>query len=111
MTAYVKYFLQLFCGVVGDDDTQIGGQDVIVEVDESKFGKRKANRGHPADGAWVVGGVERTANRSFFAETVRDRSARTLMDVIARHIKPGSIVQTDLWKGYTEIESMGSTHR
>jgi hypothetical protein len=34
----------------------------IVEVDESKFGKRKYHRGHRVEGVWVIGGVERTAS-------------------------------------------------
>ncbi|KAM0685078.1 hypothetical protein COBT_003713, partial [Conglomerata obtusa] len=42
-------------------DDQIGGDDIIVETDESKFGKRKYNRGHKVLGAWVVGLVERTS--------------------------------------------------
>ncbi|KAM0685450.1 hypothetical protein COBT_003340, partial [Conglomerata obtusa] len=31
---------------------QIGGDDVVVEIDESKFGKRNFNRGHRVVGAW-----------------------------------------------------------
>ncbi|KAM0685950.1 Phosphotyrosine-binding domain, partial [Conglomerata obtusa] len=34
---------------------QIGGKDIVVEIDESKFGKRKYNRGHRVLGTWVVG--------------------------------------------------------
>ena len=42
-------------------DAHIGGDGVIVEIDESKFGKRKYNnRGHRVEGVWVVGGVEIT---------------------------------------------------
>lgn len=78
----------------------IGGDDVIVEIDESKFGKRKHHRGHRVEGTWVVGGVERTPERRMFVEVVQDRSAATLMDIIQRHVAPGSQVYTDCWKGY-----------
>lgn len=44
----------------------IGGPGVIVEVDESKFGKRKYNKGHKVPGVWVFGGVERTLERKCF---------------------------------------------
>jgi hypothetical protein len=48
-----------------DDDCAIGGIDsngnpIIVEINESKFGKVKYHRGHRVEGVWVVGGVERT---------------------------------------------------
>ena len=33
----------------------IGGPGVIVEIDESKFGKRKHNRGHSVEGVWDGG--------------------------------------------------------
>ncbi len=44
-------------------DAPIGGEGIIVEIDESKFGKRKYNRGHRVEGVWVVGGVEITPER------------------------------------------------
>ncbi|ELU13096.1 hypothetical protein CAPTEDRAFT_186616 [Capitella teleta] len=36
----------------------IGGPDVIVEINESKFGKCKYQRGHRVEGSWVFGGRE-----------------------------------------------------
>lgn len=46
-------------------NSTIGGVDehnnpIIVEIDESKFGKRKYHHGHCVEGVWVVGDVERT---------------------------------------------------
>jgi hypothetical protein len=36
---------------------------INMEIDESKFGKRRYNRGRRVDGCWVFGGVERTPER------------------------------------------------
>jgi hypothetical protein len=44
---------------------KIGGQGKIVEIDESKFGKRKNQMGKRADGLQVLGGVERDSNKCF----------------------------------------------
>jgi hypothetical protein len=51
-------------------DEKIGGPGVTVEIDESKFGKRKDNRGKRVEGVWVLGGVERTPARKMFAVSV-----------------------------------------
>jgi len=39
---------------------QIGGNGLIVEIDEAKFGRRKYNRGRLITGQWLLGGIERT---------------------------------------------------
>ena len=57
------------------DHAAIGGEGIIVEIDESKFEKRKFNRGHRVEGVWVVGGVERSPDRLMFAVSFQDRSA------------------------------------
>ncbi|KAG0432444.1 hypothetical protein DMUE_5499 [Dictyocoela muelleri] len=47
---------------------RLGGLGVVVEIDESKFGNRKYNRGHRVSGSWIVGGVERSARRYIFLQ-------------------------------------------
>ncbi|ORZ04742.1 hypothetical protein BCR42DRAFT_305121, partial [Absidia repens] len=79
-----------------ESSVEIGGYDangerIIVEVDESKFGKVKYHRGHPVEGVWVVGGVEKTADRKMFVSTVENRNGWTMKDLIIRFVKPGSI--------------------
>ena len=48
---------------------QIGGLDLEAEIDESKFGKRKYNRGRVVDGTWVFCGIC-CQTREFFLTTV-----------------------------------------
>jgi transposase-like protein len=85
-----------------------GGEGIIVEIDEWKFGKRKNHRGHHVEGVWVVGGVERTPDRKVFITAVQDRTSKTQLDIIRVHVKPGSIIYTDMWKGYARLAEEGT---
>ena len=91
-------------------DFVIGGQDVIVEIDETKLGKRKYHKGHRVDGVWVLVGVERTAERKVFLRILPDRSAHTLEQLILQHVTLGSTIVTDCWRGYNSLEQLGYTH-
>src|SRR5437762_526572 len=62
------------------------------------------DRGHRVEDVWVVGGVERTAERRVFLVAVENRGAETMRDVISRHVKGGSIIYTDMWRGYNGID-------
>ena len=76
------------CIILEQDSEVIGGPGKIVEIDESKFGKRKYNRGKRVDGVWVFGGIEQGSNRMFMT-AVEDRSTATLLPIIKKFIKPG----------------------
>lgn len=97
---FQNHFRQLVSGRVQTEDMMVGGDGIIVEIDESKLGKRKFNRGHRVEGVWVLGGVERTAERKVFLVHVEKRDAQTLLDAINRYVRPGSIIYTDMWKAY-----------
>jgi hypothetical protein len=55
----VKTYVDQLVGIIAcsldEQDTMIGGEGIEVQLDESKFGKRKYNRGHPVEGVWVLG--------------------------------------------------------
>ncbi len=99
----VFYFFKL--------DIKIGGPGVIVEIYESKFGKRKYNRGHKVDGVWVVGLVERIEKRLIVLSKVKNRKKKTLINLIKKHVLPGSIIYTNCWKGYIGLEAHGYVHK
>ncbi|KAI9562466.1 hypothetical protein GHT06_009899 [Daphnia sinensis] len=124
----INVFSLYFCRGVAEDivinnSEKIGGINVTVEIDESKFGKvlnygifffrallmlqnnfiGKYNRGKKVDGVWVFGGVERGSGQCFLV-LVPDRSADTLLDIIKEWILPGSIIISDCWKAYNKIE-------
>ena len=108
--AFWKHFRQLVASDIQEEDTVIGGPGIVVEIDESKFGKRKYHRGHRVEGVWVFGGVERTPERKIFAVKVEDRSAETLIPIILRHIRRGSIIYSDMWRGYNTLNQLGYEH-
>ena len=88
---------------------QIGGPGKVVEIDESKFGKRKFHKGRRVDGVWVFGGIQRDTKECFF-KCVADRSAYTLVSIISENILPGTTVISDCWKAYSSLNSEGFSH-
>jgi len=75
----------------------VGGPGLIVEIDESKFGRRKYHRGHRVEGQWVFGGVERGTGRCFLVP-VEKRDKDTLLTIIKEWILPGTLIISDCWK-------------
>jgi len=61
------------CVVIEEKCERIGGPGKVVEIDESKFGKRKFNKSRHVDGVWVFRGIERNSNppKCFFRDSCR----------------------------------------
>ena len=73
------------------------------------------------EGCWVFGGVERLEHNSetpfqeeqfdgdfcrmgnMFSVVVEKRDARTLIPILRRFVRPGSIIISDCWKAYNRI--------
>uniref|UniRef100_A0A914QWH8 ISXO2-like transposase domain-containing protein n=1 Tax=Panagrolaimus davidi TaxID=227884 RepID=A0A914QWH8_9BILA len=87
----------------------LGGIGEVVEIDESKFGRRKYHKGHKVDGIWIWGGLERSSGRVVMCP-VQHRDKRTLHALIKRWIKPGTTVISDCWSAYNGIEEYGMQH-
>ncbi|XP_019892330.1 uncharacterized protein LOC109612604 [Musca domestica] len=89
---------------------QIGGPGKIVEIDESKIGKRKFHRGYAVEGQWVFGGIKRETNKCFIVP-VEDCSKQTLLPLIKKCIRPGSVIISDFCKAYYTLDEEGYTHQ
>ena len=85
-------------------------QWIEVEIDKSKFGKRKYYHGHQVEGQWVFGGREKYDKTKIFMIPVHKRKQKTLLPLIQKWIKPGSIIHSDCWKAYCNLNKMGYTH-
>ena len=69
---YKNYCYELCYQVVCDESLpQIGGPGK-VEIDKSKFGKRKSHKGNDIEGQWVFGIICHT-DRTFFATSTTKR--------------------------------------
>jgi transposase-like protein len=90
---------------------KIGGKDIIVEIDESKFGKVKYHRGHRVKGVWVFGMVERTPARRIVFVPVNDRKRETLTNVLKKYVDEQSIIHSDCWRSYNELCNHFSAHK
>ena len=88
----------------------IGGEGIVVEIDESKFGKRKYSRGHRVDSVWVLGMVERTFERRIVLLRLKKRDKLTLYTLIIKYVAKGSIIYTNKQKGYGGLTSLGYKH-
>ncbi|XP_036347889.1 uncharacterized protein LOC118757270, partial [Rhagoletis pomonella] len=91
---------------------KIGGPGKIVQIDESKFGKRKFNKGRRVEGHWVLGMIQ-DGSEDLRLEVCPDncRSADILIPLIKKHVAEGSIIRTDFWRAYDCLSDHGFTHQ
>lgn len=87
----------------------IGGIGKTVEIDESKFGRRKYHRGHAVEGQWVFGGIQRDTGDCFLVPVDR-RDRETLLAIIKDNIRPGTTIISDCWKAYDTLSDEGYIH-
>jgi transposase len=82
-----------------------------IEIDESYFGGvRKGKRGRGAAGKVVVFGMLKRQGK-VFTVVVENTKAATLIPVIARKIKPDSIVYTDGYHSYDALDVSDFHHQ
>lgn len=104
--AMSKDIPDVFSGTIEIDETYIGGQ---WKNKRKKHKKIKAKRGRgtlktPVFGILCRGG-------KIWAQIVPDVEARTLMPLISKRVKRGSVICSDTWKSYTGIAARGYVHR
>ena len=107
--------------------TYPGGAPIIVELDESLFISKRNRKGskRSTDAIWIFGGVERYSGKSFLyplSKVVTSRrgakkwvssllrDAETLIPLILKMVKPGSLIMTDGWTAYLSLNDYGYIH-
>ncbi|XP_014782000.1 uncharacterized protein LOC106877575 [Octopus bimaculoides] len=99
---WYNYFRDVCAMWCFDHPVQLGGEDVVVELLESKFMHRKHHRGSYREGHWVLGLVEQESLKSVLVP-VENTSAATLLPIITRHVLPGTKIITDSWAAYNSL--------
>jgi len=76
-----------------------------------QIGKRKYNRGRLVDGHWIFGIVERDS-KNYRLEICpqNKRDEKTLLSLLQRHVLPGTIIYSDMWKAYHNLQHHGYVH-
>ncbi|KIH66533.1 hypothetical protein ANCDUO_03141 [Ancylostoma duodenale] len=53
----------------------------------------------------LVGGIQ-DGTKLVFVEVTDDRSSANLNAIIQRHVIPGAVVRTDMWRGYSSLTNL-----
>ena len=77
-----------------------GGNGNMIEIDESKLGRRKYNGGHMVERVWIFGAVKRHTRRILLC-SVMQRNRTELKNIMFKYILPYSIIYSDSWKAYS----------
>ncbi|KAG1660800.1 Protein SGT1 [Nymphon striatum] len=99
---WLNFIRDVCANCIIDHPVTLGGEDKVVEIDESKFMHRKYHQGRFRDGHWVLGMVER-GNNNCVMVIVPDRSAETLLPIIQQHVLPETKIITDGWRAYNAL--------
>ena len=107
-----------FCSEVTEhwfgNQEAVGGPGVVVEIDESQFGKRKYQCGRVSSEIWVFGGTEGESKKNFVISLIEligtHRDVETLLPLIQKYILPGSIIISYCWRAYSKIKDLGYDH-
>ena len=92
----------------------LGGNDVVVQIDESHLFKNKYHVGRiprTMKEVWVFGMVEDVEDGRLYMQLVQHRDKQTLEGIIRQHLQQNTTVFSDCWPSYNGLRLIdGLTH-
>ena len=113
ISKWFKYFTYICCKDYDESNHKIGGEEEIVEIDESLFGKPKYSKGDFSKRRrkWVFGGIDRRTRRAFVRTCPKNkRTKKALWPIIQAYIKPKTTIFSDGWRAYRKLPTLGFKH-
>ncbi|XP_027222622.2 uncharacterized protein [Penaeus vannamei] len=93
-----------------DNQEPIGGPGVVVDIDETLFGKMKHEEGKSQSQIWVFGGIERDS-KNYFIAPLEEPLTENLMSLILKYILPGTVIVSNRWNAYSPISDHDYVHQ
>ncbi|KAL7645190.1 UNVERIFIED_CONTAM: hypothetical protein RMT77_003575 [Armadillidium vulgare] len=87
----------------------LGGEDKIVEIDETYFSKRRNEEGKMVPDQWVFGGICRETEEVFLCP-VPEITEEAIIECIKNNIKPGTTIISDCQPSYKNIGYIEDYH-
>uniref|UniRef100_A0A0P4WJT7 ISXO2-like transposase domain-containing protein n=1 Tax=Scylla olivacea TaxID=85551 RepID=A0A0P4WJT7_SCYOL len=109
-----SFFREICASYFQANPVMLGGPGITVEIDESCFShKPKYHRERaPFTPTWVFGIVDRSTKPAVgYMEIVEARDAATLLPIVSKVVQPGSIIHSDEWRAYRNIQGLGYQHK
>ncbi|CAH8863413.1 unnamed protein product [Trichobilharzia szidati] len=103
---WFQYCRDIAASMMNEISSSLGGEGVVVHVDEIVLDKKKSKSGRKL----MVLGLYDTNLKKGLMEMVPNRSDVFLLPIIKRLVKPGSIIYTNNWSGYGQLSEMGYVH-
>ena len=105
-----NFIRDVYCNHFIRNSSKIGAAGMIVQIDESLICKRKYGVGRilANQEQWIVGGIDEIGEVFMEITTVRNQSV--LEEIISRNVESGSIIWSDCWGGYRNLDSIGYFH-
>ncbi|EYC31845.1 hypothetical protein Y032_0003g1267 [Ancylostoma ceylanicum] len=99
---WTQWFRDVLVDYYTTNVKRIAGPNTVVQVDETHIFRRKYIVGRIVRRDWLVGGIQ-DGTKLVFVEGTDDA-------IIQRHVIPGGVIRTDMWRGYSNLTNLGYIH-